>query len=117
MNLPSIRETVVLFIIQENYGISGYRIRRLFIQSTGKELSFGTLVPMLRKFEYLGLAEKEIQGDAQEWHLTAAGIAEVDQEIALLDRMLPKKAEILTIGKARALDISPEPSCLPFKGE
>ncbi len=95
-NLPTFRETIVLYIIRENYAITGYRIRKTYIQSTGKEMSFGTLVPMLHRFEKEGLAVKERESDdaplAYNWHLTPLGIEKLEELLTILDKMLKRQA-------------------------
>ena len=94
-NLPTFRETIVLYIIKENYAVTGYRIRKMYVQATGKEMSFGTLVPMLHRFEKEGLAIKERESEdaplAYNWHLTPLGLEKLDELLNILDKMLRKQ--------------------------
>ena len=94
-NLPTFRETIVFYIIKENYAVTGYRIRKMYVQATGKEMSFGTLVPMLHRFEKEGLAIKERESEdaplAYNWHLTPLGLEKLDELLNILDKMLRKQ--------------------------
>jgi DNA-binding PadR family transcriptional regulator len=89
--LPSLCETIVLFIIRTNEFVSGYQIRKLFMETTKKGISFGTLVPMLHRFERAEFVIKERDEEnppSYLWHLTPLGLEELDSRLALLSRVL-----------------------------
>ena len=89
--LPSLGETVVLFIIRTNEFVSGYQIRKLFMETTKRGLSFGTLVPMLHRFEKSEFVIKqrdENNPPSYLWHLTPLGMQELESRLALLSRVL-----------------------------
>lgn len=88
--LPSLGETIVLHIIEMHQPVSGYQIRRLFTEMTNKRLSFGTLVPMLHRFERAGLAVRAQQNSgetAYSWFLTPLGSRQLDDRLSLLEKM------------------------------
>jgi DNA-binding PadR family transcriptional regulator len=94
--LPSLGETVVLFIIRTNEFVSGYQIRKLFVETTKKGLSFGTLVPMLHRFEKAEFVVKkrdEENPPSYLWRLTPRGVEELNTRLALLSRVLRYRAE------------------------
>ncbi|SRR5579872_1697140 len=97
--LPSLGETVVLFIIRTNEFVSGYQIRKLFMQTTKRGLSFGTLVPMLHRFEKSEFVIKqrdENNPPSYLWHLTPRGMQELESRLALLSRVLQdRRATVL----------------------
>jgi DNA-binding PadR family transcriptional regulator len=89
--LPSLGETVVLYIIRTNEYVSGYQIRKLFMETTKKGLSFGTLVPMLHRFEKSEFVVKqrdESNPPSYLWHLTPRGYEELESRLALLSNVL-----------------------------
>jgi DNA-binding PadR family transcriptional regulator len=90
--IPSLGETIVLQIINANQPVTGYQIRKKFIQTTNNGLSFGTLVPMLHRFEKYQLVvrvrERQNQPSSYNWLLTPVGIAELQSRLALMARML-----------------------------
>ncbi|HXQ92896.1 MAG TPA: hypothetical protein VN739_07795 [Nitrososphaerales archaeon] len=115
VRLPTFREAIVLYVIKENYGVTGYRIRKIYIQVAGMELSFGTLVPLLQRFEKEGLVAKDrpaVSGasheattldvsEANNWHLTRLGIEKLDELLSRLDKMLPSRGRDITTTKQR----------------
>jgi DNA-binding PadR family transcriptional regulator len=92
--LPSLAETIVLYVIESNQPVTGYQIRKKFIEITNKGLSFGTLVPMLHRFEKSGLViresedQAELAGGARHWFLTPRGTSQLQSRLALLLKML-----------------------------
>jgi len=95
--LPSLAETIVLDIIENHQPISGYQIRKVFTETTNKRLSFGTLVPMLHRFEKSGLVIRTNENDesgatSYNWFLTPFGSRQLDSRLSLLAKMLRKSA-------------------------
>jgi DNA-binding PadR family transcriptional regulator len=89
--LPSLGETVVLYLIRNNEFVSGYQIRKLFMETTKKGLSFGTLVPMLHRFEkleYVVRHRDEENPPSYLWCLTPLGIQELESRLMLLSKVL-----------------------------
>jgi DNA-binding PadR family transcriptional regulator len=89
--VPSLAETIVLDIIDSHQPISGYQIRKIFAEITSKNLSFGTLVPMLHRFEKTGLVVRARQNGREVvylWSLTPFGLRQLDTRLSLLARML-----------------------------
>jgi len=89
--LPSFGETIVLYIIMTNQPVTGYQIRKLFIETTKRGLSFGTLVPMLQRFEKAQLAVRERNEEgasSYNWHLTPLGMGELEWRLSLLSKLL-----------------------------
>jgi DNA-binding PadR family transcriptional regulator len=90
--LPSLGETIVLQIINSNQPVTGYQIRKQFIQTTKRGLSFGTLVPMLQRFEksqlVIRVRESEDEGLSYNWFITPGGIRELETRLDLMVRML-----------------------------
>ncbi len=89
--LPSLGETVVLFIIRSNEFVSGYQIRKLFMETTKRGLSFGTLVPMLHRFEkseFVVRQRDENNPPSYLWRLTALGAQELESRLLLLSKVL-----------------------------
>jgi DNA-binding PadR family transcriptional regulator len=91
-SLSSLSEIVVLYLIRDNQPVSGYQIRKRFMETTNKKLSFGTLVPMLQRFERFGLAFRTIEKNEEAisycWHLTPFGIRQLESRLALLVKIL-----------------------------
>ncbi len=79
-----------MYVIDSNQPVTGYQIRKKFIEITNKGLSFGTLVPMLHRFEKSGLVicDSENQGElvsgARHWSLTPTGVSQFQVRLALL---------------------------------
>jgi DNA-binding PadR family transcriptional regulator len=93
--LPSLAEIVVLHVIDNYQPVSGYQIRKKFTEITNKRLSFGTLVPMLHRFEKSGLAIRTREGNEEtavsyNWFLTPYGSRELTSRLELLGKMLGK---------------------------
>jgi DNA-binding PadR family transcriptional regulator len=92
--LPSLGETIVMFVIEGNQPVTGYQIRKKFIEITNKGLSFGTLVPMLHRFEKSGFVTRkrenqgELAGGTSHWSLTPGGSAQLQARLTLLVKML-----------------------------
>ena len=92
--LPSLAETIVMYVIESNQPVTGYQIRKKFIEITNKGLSFGTLVPMLHRFKKSGFAIREMEnegnlvGGPRHWSLTPNGSAQLQSRLALLVKML-----------------------------
>jgi DNA-binding PadR family transcriptional regulator len=92
--LPSLAETIVMYVIESNQPVTGYQIMKKFIEITNKGLSFGTLVPMLHRFEKSGFVirnrenQGEMVGGARHWSLTPTGSAQLQSRLALLVKML-----------------------------
>lgn len=120
-------ETIVLDIIESNQPVSGYQIRKIFTETTDKRLSFGTLVPMLHRFERDGLvirtrAGNDESANSYSWFLTPMGKRQLDSRLSLLVKMLKastirrvsglttfeKEAEILTSEESSVLEKPPE---------
>jgi len=96
--IPSLAETIVLDIIDSHQPVSGYQIRKVFTETTNKRLSFGTLVPMLHRFEKTGLVvrtranSEEAGGTSHSWFLTPYGSRQLDSRLSLLAKMLRASA-------------------------
>lgn len=91
--LPHLSEILVLYIIRTNEPVSGYQIRKRFIEIANTSLSFGTLVPMLHRFERFGLAYRAAETTDGEpvsyyWHITPFGVRRLDSHLALLAKLL-----------------------------
>jgi DNA-binding PadR family transcriptional regulator len=85
--LPSLGETIVLFIIKTNESVSGYRIRKHFMETAKRGLSFGTLVPMLHRFEkaQFVVRKKDYENTpSYNWHLTPLGMKKLESRLALI---------------------------------
>jgi DNA-binding PadR family transcriptional regulator len=93
--LPSLAETIVLDVIDSYQPVSGYQIRKRFMETTKKRLSFGTLVPMLHRFEKSGMVMRTREsGDdtSYNWFLTPYGSTQLESRLALLSKMLRASA-------------------------
>jgi DNA-binding PadR family transcriptional regulator len=92
--LPSLAETIVMYVIESNQPVTGYQIRKKFLEVTNRGLSFGTLVPMLHRFEKSGFAIREMKnegdlvGGPRHWSLTPNGSTQLQSRLALLVKML-----------------------------
>jgi DNA-binding PadR family transcriptional regulator len=90
--LPSLGETIVLHIINVSQPVTGYQIRKQFIQTTNRRLSFGTLVPMLQRLEesqfVLRVPKRPAEPVSYNWFLTPDGIEELESRLALMAKML-----------------------------
>jgi DNA-binding PadR family transcriptional regulator len=120
--LPSLAETIVLHIIDGHQPVSGYQVRKKFTEITNKRLSFGTLVPMLHRFEKAGLVVRNRISDDEaaiiyNWYLTPYGSQQLQSRLALLVRMLrnstwrepePAKTERSKVETNQVLVPSPE---------
>jgi DNA-binding PadR family transcriptional regulator len=95
--LPSLSETIVLHIIEGYQPVSGYQIRKKFTEITNKRISFGTLVPMLHRFEKTGMVIRTRE-NAEEatttynWFLTPYGSSQLASRLTLLVKMLRASA-------------------------
>jgi DNA-binding PadR family transcriptional regulator len=71
--------------------VSGYKIRKTFTEITSKRLSFGTLVPMLHRFEKSGLVIRTRANEdapSYSWFLTPEGLEQLQSRLSLLVTML-----------------------------
>jgi DNA-binding PadR family transcriptional regulator len=82
-----------MYVIDTNQPLTGYQIRKKFIEITKKGLSFGTLVPMLHRFEKSGyifciLDDRDGEAGPRYWSLTPSGVDQLQARLALLIRVL-----------------------------